>query len=59
MAVVRSYSILEPSKHKDDGYAHLGQLGLGTPVAKGLWGRDFGVLGSATQALLAGFVRLY
>ena len=29
------------------------------PVTKGLWARDFGVVRSAPEALLAGFVRLY
>ena len=46
-------------KHKADACTHLGPLGLGSPVTKGLWGRDFGVAGSATEALPAGSVRLY
>src|ERR1700740_3730583 len=44
---------------KADDCANLGPSGLGIPVAKGPWGRDFGVVRSVTEALSAGFVRLY
>jgi hypothetical protein len=56
---MHSHSALELPKHIADECAHLGPLGLGTPVTKGLWGRDFGVVKRATEALVAGFVRLY
>jgi hypothetical protein len=49
----------ETVENRVGDYTQPGPLGLGSTVTKGLWGRDFGVLRCATEALLAGFVRLY
>lgn len=58
MLVMQSYSAFGLSKPKAEDCAHLGPLGLRTPVTKVLWGRDFGVVRSVSEALLASFVRL-